>query len=665
VNLPVVRKHSLKILFKGSIAVVVLLLMAFPGQSQQQTGNGYIIRNCPRSEDQADIWYFGDHAGIDFRSGDAVLLTNENVMSAIKSTGVICDSVGNLLFFTDGVTVWDRNFDKMPYGQGLDGDQFANQPCLIVPQPGDSGVYYIFTVDVLTFKPDHTYTTKGLEYTVINMNYRGGLGDATSRWNVPLLSPVSQKLTAVKHSNNRDFWVIAHKWDSDEFYAFLVQETGISAPVVSHAGPVVGGGLAEQTNAYGYMKASPDGHKLGLAISGKNMVELLDFDNTNGVVSNSNTFTFTIPEVTPYGFEFSSDSKKAYTSVFKLGGNGPPTSPSRVFQFDLAAGFNNPVLIDSIAGERLGDLQLAVDGRIYISRTVTLFTPRDSLDVIYNPTRPGRACNYNSLNNVAGSGFSLSGRHPYYSLPNLVQSYMNIPIFTYDSVCLHDVTRFTITNKANIDNVFWEFGDGTTSTVLEPVHAFPNSGDFTVRLTEVFNGENFTDSAVVHIHPLPVVDIGDTILLFAGNSINLHAGGGFIDYTWSTGSADSVITVENGGDYWVKVEDDNCCYNSDSVYIKFFQFYIPNAFTPNNDGLNDVFRVFSIYKNVNFKMLIYDRWGQLIFESNNIDQGWDGTIGGKPCPPDSYIYTCTIGFIGEDIITSGNINYKGSVILVR
>jgi len=624
-----------------------------------------VITDCPRSQKQADIWYFGEKAGIDFRNGTAISLTDEDVMTSFKSSAVISDSLGNLLFFTDGKRVWNRNFGLMPNANALEGDLGVTQPAIIIPVPLNTDKYYIFTIDVMTYKTDNTFTTSGLRYTIIDMTMWGNTGDARDIMNFPLLTPVCQKLTAVKHKNQLDYWVIVHEWNSKKFFSYLVNSTGISSPVISDIGSLMGGGYADQNNAYGYMKASPDGSKIALAISGLNIIELFDFDNSTGVLSNAGSYTTTDPGISPYGIEFSSDNIKLYATLLQLVGNGPPAFPSKIYQFDLLTGFNNPVLIDSIPGIRAGGLQLATDGRIYISRTVNLFEKKDSLEVIYNPTRPGKECNCNLLDNIPNSRFSLDGRKSIYGLPTFIQTYFNIPAFTYDSVCFRDIIRFNITNKANIDTVLWDFGDGLTSDNMNPTHFYAQPGTYKVKLTQIFNGISYTDSTIVTILELPYINLGDTVLLYSGSSINLHAGGGFSSYTWSTGSGDSVINVELGGNYSVRVEDQNCCFNSDTIYVKLFEYYAPSAFTPNGDGKNDVFKLIGLYSNIKLKLYIYDRWGDLIFVSDNLDQGWDGTVKGQPSPVGTYVWIANIKFLGQDIIKNGDIVLKGSVILLR
>ena len=619
--------------------------------------------NCPRSQKQADLWYFGDKAGIDFRTGTAIPDLSDNVMKAYNATAVICDSSGNLLFFTNGNKVWDRNFTLMGNANGLDGDLGATQPCIIIPNPAKSDIFYVFTIDVLLFK-DSIYTTLGLRYSTIDMTLRNGMGDASSK-NTPLLKSACQKLTAVMSQDKKSVWVIAHAWNSRDFYAYRVSEEGVADSVTSSAGSFHGGGSLDQPNAEGSMKVSPDGKYLALAITGKNMVELFGFNNQTGVISDIGSMVMPNQGVNTFGIEFSPNSRKLYTTQLQRFGS-PPTRPSYVYQFDLAGGLMNPVLLDSVAGNLLCFMQLATDGRIYISRTITALLTKDSIDVIYNPNRPGKACNFNRMNNSRNQLFSLDGRKSVYGLPNFIQTYFDLPAFRWDSVCNGDITKFTIPNKANIDSVLWDFGDGGFSRNPEPIHLYTKPGKYMVKLTEKFNGQSFTDSALVTSYALPTVKLGgDTILMYSGSSIILHAGGGYMEYFWSNGSGDSIISVASQGNYSVRVKDFNCCMNSDSVYVKVFEYSAPTAFTPNNDGLNDVFRVIGLYRNISFTMNVFDRWGQQVFTSDNIDKGWDGTIKGKPCEAGSYVWMVKIGFLSEDIIAQGDIVMKGNVMLIR
>ena len=154
------------------------------------------------AQNNADIWYFGDYAGIDFRSGAPVALTN-SAMFQHEGCASISDNFGNLLFYTNGMEIWNANHTLMPNGTGLMGDVSAAQSGVIVPKPGDLNIYYVFTVDA-------EISTNGLRYSEVDMALDGGLGDVTGTKNVFLAQPSEEKVTAVLHANGYDIWVMTH-----------------------------------------------------------------------------------------------------------------------------------------------------------------------------------------------------------------------------------------------------------------------------------------------------------------------------------------------------------------------------------------------------------------------------------------------------------------------
>ena len=117
----------------------------------------------------------------------------------------------------------------------------------------------------------------GLQYSVVDMTRERGLGDIVTK-NIPLLAPATEKVSATLLPNQQDLWVVTHAWESDEFYAFRVTETGVDAdnPVVSAVGAMHEGATL---NAAGYLKIAPDGSRLALAIPQDNnsYVQVLDF----------------------------------------------------------------------------------------------------------------------------------------------------------------------------------------------------------------------------------------------------------------------------------------------------------------------------------------------------------------------------------------------------
>jgi gliding motility-associated-like protein len=310
--------------------------------------------------------------------------------------------------------------------------------------------------------------------------------------------------------------------------------------------------------------------------------------------------------------------------------------------------------------EYFAGLQLATDGRIYVARSPYGF---DELGVIYNPKRPGTECNFNYLDGNS-SGFSLGGARSKYGFPVYMQSYFDVPHFNAEMICFSDTTVLKLTNYANVQSVIWDFGDpgssSNTSTSLQPTHIFSTPGEFTVAVTE--NG-SYTYTERVVISELPDPQLPDTAYMYRGSSILLNAEDGYQSYEWSTGENTSSIKVNETGDYWVIVQNEKCCYNLDSVTVLFYDIIVPNAFRPG--GVNNIFRAIPSSDEAisNFTMYIYSRWGQQVFESDDIGKGWDGTVTGQPAPGGAYIW-----IIYYDVEKEGRqerIANKGSLFLLR
>ncbi len=165
----------------------------------------------------------------------------------------------------------------------------------------------------------------------------------------------------------------------------------------------------------------------------------------------------------------------------------------------------------------------------------------------------------------------------------------------------------------------------------------------------------------------PSVILTDKDFICTGTTAPLDAGAGFASYAWHDGTTDRFNTIGPEGLYWVMVTDSLGCTGSDSVPVKRCSgnIFVPNAFTPNGDGHDDVFRVFASPDDItSFNMQIFSRWGELIFESNNLQPGWDGMKAGAWCPPDSFIW-----LIRYKLAASGTadetITQTGTLELVR
>src|SRR6187399_1695349 len=169
-----------------------------------------VFANICSGQGEANHWYFGDHAGLDFSSGSPVVDLN-SAMYTDEGCASISDASGLLQFYTDGISVYNRNHVLMTNGNNLNGSSTASQSAMIAKQPGSVSTYYIFTTDGVG-------GPKGLCYSIVDMALQGGLGEVVTK-NVQLVTPVCEQLTATFHANGNDIWVVAHDIISS-YYAY-------------------------------------------------------------------------------------------------------------------------------------------------------------------------------------------------------------------------------------------------------------------------------------------------------------------------------------------------------------------------------------------------------------------------------------------------------------
>ncbi|MCL6275443.1 T9SS type B sorting domain-containing protein [Muricauda sp. 2012CJ35-5] len=420
---------------------------------------------------EASIWYFGENAGLDFRSGTPVPLL-DGALNTQEGCATISDFAGNLMFYTDGSTVWNRNHTPMPNGTGLFGNSTSSQSGIIVPKPNDPDIFYVFTADFQA-------GAQGINYSEVDMTLDGGLGNVTVK-NTPLVTPATEKLTAVEHANGRDIWVITHAWHSDAFLAYLITPAGVNTtPVTSNAGFDLSGGNV--FSAIGYIKVSPDGTKLA-ACHKEIGAELFDFDPATGIVSNP---TRLIDGGSPYGIEFSPSSQILYLSM----------EASSIFQYDLNAPDirASQLLLNPTRFREFG-MQLGIDGKIYIAEWAGT-----TLSVINNPNVVGVGCDYQNR------AINLGGRISNIGLPPFIQSFFLVN-FESRNFCLGDATQFDITVNEPIVSILWDFGDGNTATVEDPSHTYAAPGDYTVNVTVNTASDTRTETETITIYEVPVAN---------------------------------------------------------------------------------------------------------------------------------------------------------------
>ncbi|MDI1234546.1 MAG: PKD domain-containing protein [bacterium] len=500
------------------------------------------------SQKQAFNWYFGDTAGLSFHTTPPTVLTNGQ-LGTYEGCATISTPAGRLLFYTDGISVWDSTHSRMPNGTGLKGHKSSTQSAIVVPHTDSAHLFYVFTVDYLA-------QANGVQYSVLNMKLNGGLGDiVSSKKNIFLHSYMCEKLTAIKHANGHDFWMLCTKFDSDSFFAYKVTSAGVNnVPVVSKTGfkTTYAFNLA---NSIGYLKTSPNGRKLAYANMTLDSAVIADFDPATGLISN--VFTFYIDDA--YGVEFSPKAKFIYFSEY---------TNRRIVQYDLGASSNSAflssrkVVLDSLKNS-IGALQLGPDGKIYNASDLNRY-----LNVIHSPDSAKLACR------TQKNYINLGRRTSALGLPSFTQTFLQAPAFEVKRNCLKDTTFFTVTDLYDLDSVKWDFNDpssGTNNTSKKKsniYHIYNKTGYYTVSLISYFKLRKDTFKLRFFVKD-PNPKLGKDTSNCKANAITLTAKKRYVIYKWSNATNDSLLTVTQTGNYRLTVLDSVGCWSSDTIKVTF------------------------------------------------------------------------------------------------
>lgn len=451
-------------------------------------------------------WFFGSFAGLDFNRKTPIPLKGQ--LATLEGCASVSNRNGKLLFYTDGKTIWNSNHQIMLNGTGLFGDWSSTQTAMIIPKPGSSTIYYVFTVSDAQKIYSSDYKN-GMNYTVVDMNLDNGLGGVvTGSKNIHLVTynpndnkqfdwKVSEKIAATLHADEKSYWVVTQFVDT--FYAFLVDYNGVNESAIrtqvsevnaiyEHRYP---GAKLANVSAIGAMKLSPNGEKLAMAISSNGpsrttgKVFLYDFDKTTGKVSTSGLQLMS--NTYPYGIEFSPNSNLLYASSsnYKTFRGVTTFEGSSIHQFDLSSPNikASQTTINNSSALIGGALQLAMDGKIYRAKYNQVSgNGGQSLGVINKPNFLGLESNY-SDNGVN----LLPETNSEYGLPPFISSSLLLT-FDYAFTCLGNNTHFYIQFDDPYDSLIWDFGDGTTSTEDEPYHTYARAGSYEVSLTTTYRG---------------------------------------------------------------------------------------------------------------------------------------------------------------------------------
>lgn len=259
-------------------------------------------------------WYFGDNAAVTFLPdiNNPVSIPGSQLMGFFSSNSV-SDQNGQLQFYTNGATVWNKNHVVMTNGTGLLNNDYYSINSLIIPRPGHNG-YYIINISY----------TNGLNYSEVDLtDGTGFVVEATKNQvlydhnNVPINAAyqnLSRKLTSTLHSNGTDYWLLTQI--NGYIYSYLVTSAGISSTPASITQAIVNTNYAYA--GAGHMKISPDTQRIGICYSGPSPVvgmSLGNFDNTTGLVTLDPELVTVENSIHFLSIEFSPNSQYVYFST--------------------------------------------------------------------------------------------------------------------------------------------------------------------------------------------------------------------------------------------------------------------------------------------------------------------------------------------------------------
>ena len=439
-----------------------------------------------------NVWMFGAH---NVFSPDSIFAINivdfSNNVPEVTFTDIeydfrgtdqpMCDSSGELLYYSNGLNIYDASHQLMLNGDSINPGYWANNTLIGYPvpvgsfnirAPGHLNKYYFFHMFVDTGTLGVTHS---LLYTIINMSGNNGLGEVVEK-NIVAIPPLLQPVTTVRHANGRDWWIIApEKW-SKNYHYLLLDKNGITYKGIQTIPDQYG------TNHWGGQSVfSPDGSKF-IYYDPYNTVNIFDFNRCTGLLENYNGIALDTAVVGGVA-AIAPNSRFLYFA-----------SHEEIYQIDLwsadiKASIDTVFVVDSMQPTSVYYSQLAPDGKIYMSATYSLA----ALHVIHNPNKKGKACNAEAFGLPLYSYNYASIPHfPNYRLGPLDGSPCdtlgldNIPVANFR--CTADTALagnffFTDLSYYEPENWYWDFGDGKTSTAVNPVHFFKEPGVYTVCLT--------------------------------------------------------------------------------------------------------------------------------------------------------------------------------------
>ncbi|HEY1047903.1 MAG TPA: T9SS type A sorting domain-containing protein [Bacteroidia bacterium] len=499
-------------------------------------------------------WYFPKNAGLDF-SGDTVKFLNGSQIGPSESSSIICDSTGNILFYTDGIKLWNKynaivkNSNNIGFGLS-NVTNTSRQGAILLKHPENDSLVFLFC-------SDYQGRSGGLTYSIINTHANKDSAEVIAK-KIKLTNEINEPITAVNHQNGRDIWIVCHGFKNDYLQAFLLTKYGVTkCPVSTQIGTLHTGQFGDGGSAQVGMKFSPNGKYIVTEQRAQWRNEVFRFNQENGLFYD----TVYSKEVDLCAFtSFSPNNKLLYFVYYDTG----------LVQFDIEQNKRTYLYKPNLLpNQLLREIQLGPDGKIY----GVIYQGRDIL-VINKPNVPGVGCDIQLKKNILSAG--LGGDQ---ALPNFNQSYFYTPSsdYQYEMNCYNNTISFkaydTIGATGYTWNIYKPNGNLEASYSNKQInHAFADTGiykvvfvadngsmkDTVTKSIRLYNkiSKNFLGKDTIYTHN---AIINQTL---KAPTKNIHC------YQWQDNSGFSTFTADTVGTFVCKITTAAFCEVWDTIVIR-------------------------------------------------------------------------------------------------
>lgn len=529
-----------------------------------------------------------------FNPGNPIYSQNCAVgCGTVEGNSTMDDGNGNVILQSNGNTVYDGNWNVLPNGDSIGRGAGASNGCLILPHPGNSNQYFIFSIDAGTNLNDDTLAV-GLQYAIADMTLNSGLGAIISKNNV-LCDSTYEKMSCTRHCNGVDWWLVVHKWGTNAYYSFKITALGVDTiPVISNSGMVFSDTLSGYSFQYtfraGSMRISPDGNLLcetgggNPAGFGRNL-QLFKFNNFTGKVEQRIFIDSTQAHGSRDSFCFSHNSKKLYKPD---NGDIGLVWGKNLVVYDLTSNDSAQIansgiglLSDTNTTSFFNGLQIGKDGKLYLNSgggasgnyiTIIDNPDADSADIVMH------------LNQIP---IGYSTFHNFTQFPDCIfaRKHQGILRTRKCSYGLENETIILDTLLNVVHEFTWDFGDpasgaNNTSTERNPYHEFSAPGTYTITLT-LHNACNQFTVTQQFIYNFVTVNAGTDANICAGDTtfLNANATGGANSFLWQPSSllndslSSSPFTAPNVSTLFVASQQPSGCV--DTVLVNVNSVIVP------------------------------------------------------------------------------------------